>query len=204
MDVAELSLVTTQVYVHVGMPKCASSSVQAHFHKHYGHYHRQGLLYPRTACQKADYRSHRPLLDADHADVRKPMRTRMSEEALFHILHARKHHGLDKVRPRREILARVFDDRSSFHSPLFRISPELQQRINTAAAQDRRYLDQHSSNSFARMLTLGSAQTAPDDGPVDPSAEALAVIDRIITATDITDDEADQIAKDMLPQRMTG
>ncbi len=51
----------TQVLLHIGMPKCASSSLQAHFWHNHEHYRRQGLLYPRTACETTGYRSHRPL-----------------------------------------------------------------------------------------------------------------------------------------------
>ncbi len=54
----------TTVHLHIGMPKCASSSLQAHFWGNYDFYRQQGVLYPRTACEEGGYRSHRPLHDA--------------------------------------------------------------------------------------------------------------------------------------------
>lgn len=51
----------TKVVLHVGMPKCASSSIQAHFADHYQTYCGQGLLYPKTGRETKGYRSHRPL-----------------------------------------------------------------------------------------------------------------------------------------------
>lgn len=342
--------VRTRVYLHLGMPKCASTSVQAHFYRRYQHYRRQRLLYPRTCCQTKGYRSHRPLLDApqdnlpdlirqiaaeaaengcnnilisseefinsrwdragsatvvdelnrqfgtenvtliyllrehqsfaestyaqfikggmfrinerqlfrqsdiglggyadlfrethgfeffcyseffrrfsggqagnatefisihsedlDGRDIvtalcerigvrQKPevgsRNARMSEEALFHILHARKRHGLAKVRPRRDILAKVFERDPSFASPLFRLSSDLLQRIRATATRDGAYLAQHSANRFDRLLSTADRQMGNLSGPVEPSENALATIDRIVTAEEITLDDALQL-----------
>lgn len=51
----------TKVFLHVGMPKCASTSLQAHFYQNYDAYRDLGLLYPRVGCESYGYKSHRPL-----------------------------------------------------------------------------------------------------------------------------------------------
>lgn len=334
---------TTKIYVHVGMPKCASTSVQGHFFDGYAHYHQQGLLYPRTACEMGGYRSHRPLLDAptdempalieeiaqeaeqhscdrilisseefihsrydheqpltliellnqrfgtqnvtliyllrDHVsfmestyaqyikggmfrisdhrlfaqdrfdlegfadqfqrthgfeifsysdfftrfegrkagnkieyfsihrednqgkDVIETLcdfigvpkieesqrkNSRMSEQALFHILHARKRHGLRNVRPRRSILARLFSDDDTFRSPLFRMTPALHQRIEAAAVTDRDFLTEHSPRKFDKMLQVSDRDFSSVDGPVTPSAAVLELLDYIVTSDEMT------------------
>lgn len=53
----------TTVYLHVGMPKCASSSLQAFFHHNDSQHRALGLCYPRTCRQPTGYFSHRPLHD---------------------------------------------------------------------------------------------------------------------------------------------
>lgn len=59
----------TTVHLHIGMPKCASSSLQAHFWGNYDFYRQQGVLYPRTGCEEGGYRSHRPLHDAPLGEI---------------------------------------------------------------------------------------------------------------------------------------
>ncbi|NVO28941.1 hypothetical protein HJ526_16035 [Donghicola sp. C2-DW-16] len=58
----------TKVILHVGMPKCASSSIQAHFADHYDAYVSLGLLYPAAGRETTGYRSHRPLHHASIAE----------------------------------------------------------------------------------------------------------------------------------------
>lgn len=70
----------TKVILHVGMPKCASSSIQAHFADHYQAYCGHGLLYPKTGRETKGYRSHRPLHHAS-AEEFPEFLERIAEEA---------------------------------------------------------------------------------------------------------------------------
>ncbi len=54
-----------QVTIHVGMPKCASSTVQAHFADNDELYQSKGLLYPTRHRLKNGYRHHNPLFEPD-------------------------------------------------------------------------------------------------------------------------------------------
>lgn len=49
------------VYLHVGMPKCASSTLQSFFHCNDTLHRSEGLCYPLSYREKAGYFSHRPL-----------------------------------------------------------------------------------------------------------------------------------------------
>lgn len=51
-----------QIMFHIGLPKCASSTLQAHFADNDAFYRRQGLLYPASHRMPKGYRSHKPLL----------------------------------------------------------------------------------------------------------------------------------------------
>ena len=51
----------TTVYLHVGMPKCASSSLQSFMHRNDELHRSEGLCYPRSYREKSGYFSHRPL-----------------------------------------------------------------------------------------------------------------------------------------------
>lgn len=62
-----------KVVFHIGMPKCASTTIQAHFADHDRHYAEHGLLYPKSHRLEDGYRHHEPLFDpslteADAAD----------------------------------------------------------------------------------------------------------------------------------------
>lgn len=52
----------TQVYLHVGMPKCASSTVQGYFHKFDRRNLKSGFLYPLTGRSERGYFSHAPIV----------------------------------------------------------------------------------------------------------------------------------------------
>ncbi|WP_139792926.1 hypothetical protein [Pseudophaeobacter leonis] len=54
-----------QVTIHIGMPKCASSTVQAHFADNDELYQSKGLLYPTRHRLKNGYRHHNPLFEPD-------------------------------------------------------------------------------------------------------------------------------------------
>lgn len=54
----------TNIWVHIGLPKCGSTSVQRHFAKHDSHYLDQGLCYPVAWRSERGYRSHRPIAQA--------------------------------------------------------------------------------------------------------------------------------------------
>ena len=53
-----------QVWVHVGLPKCGSTTIQRYFSEHAGAFRTQGLCYPETGQSKGGYRSHEPLARA--------------------------------------------------------------------------------------------------------------------------------------------
>lgn len=57
------------VYLHVGMPKCASSSLQAFFHHNDEQHRKLGLCYPRASREEKGYFSHRPLHDTPVEEV---------------------------------------------------------------------------------------------------------------------------------------
>jgi len=50
-----------KVYLHVGMPKCASSSLQSFFKNNYQNNCLNGLCYPASFRETTGYHSHRPL-----------------------------------------------------------------------------------------------------------------------------------------------
>ncbi|MBU2956262.1 hypothetical protein Q4511_03305 [Paracoccus sp. 1_MG-2023] len=59
----------TTVYLHVGMPKCASSALQSFLHRNDKLHRSEGLLYPTTCRENSGYFSHRPLHQLEPADV---------------------------------------------------------------------------------------------------------------------------------------
>jgi hypothetical protein len=59
----------TTVYLHVGMPKCASSALQSFLHKNDASHRAEGLLYPIAIRETSGYFSHRPLHRLKHEDV---------------------------------------------------------------------------------------------------------------------------------------
>jgi hypothetical protein len=52
------------VWVHVGLPKCGSTTVQRYFSAHAEAFRAQGLCYPETGRSKGGYRSHEPIARA--------------------------------------------------------------------------------------------------------------------------------------------
>lgn len=80
-------IAVTKVFLHVGMPKCASSSIQAHFADYYEEYCDLGLLYPKAGRETTGYRSHRPLHHATVEDFPKIL-TDISEEASLRNCHS--------------------------------------------------------------------------------------------------------------------
>jgi len=60
----------TQVFLHVGMPKCASSTIQGYFHKFDRRNLKSGFLYPRTGRSERGYFSHAPIVRMTSDDLR--------------------------------------------------------------------------------------------------------------------------------------
>lgn len=59
----------TTVYLHVGMPKCASSALQSLLHKNDALHRTEGLCYPVTYRETGGYFSHRPLHQLQEDEV---------------------------------------------------------------------------------------------------------------------------------------
>lgn len=59
----------TTVYLHVGMPKCASSALQSFLHRNDALHRSEGLCYPTTCREDSGYFSHRPLHKLQPAEV---------------------------------------------------------------------------------------------------------------------------------------
>lgn len=59
----------TTVYLHVGMPKCASSALQSLLHRNDALHRSEGLCYPRAFREDSGYFSHRPLHRLEPAEV---------------------------------------------------------------------------------------------------------------------------------------
>lgn len=70
----------TRVVFHIGLPKCGSTTIQAHFADYDTAYRAQGLVYPVKARSPDGYRSHVPLLHMPPADLRSRIRA-IAEEA---------------------------------------------------------------------------------------------------------------------------
>lgn len=60
---------TVTVWVHVGMPKCGSTTIQRHFSAHAEAFRAQGLCYPETGRSKGGYRSHEPIARANPSQL---------------------------------------------------------------------------------------------------------------------------------------
>lgn len=58
-----------RIWLHIGLPKCGSTSIQGYFADHDAHYLRHGLCYPKTGRSTSGYRSHHPLAGTDIADL---------------------------------------------------------------------------------------------------------------------------------------
>ena len=52
----------TTVYLHVGMPKCASSTIQGYFHTHDKRNAKSGFVYPRAGRSTGGYHNHEPIV----------------------------------------------------------------------------------------------------------------------------------------------
>ena len=52
----------TETWLHVGMPKCGSTTLQRHFAEHEAAHLEHGVLYPETGRAPDGYRCHRPLM----------------------------------------------------------------------------------------------------------------------------------------------
>lgn len=59
-----------RVILHIGYPKCASSSIQAFFADHDRLHRQHGLCYPAAGRLRVGYRSHEPLFRPDLSDAR--------------------------------------------------------------------------------------------------------------------------------------
>lgn len=64
----------TTVFLHIGMPKCASTSVQGFFHRNDELHRKHGTCYPRSYREKSGYFSHRPLHHPEIEDIDQAVR----------------------------------------------------------------------------------------------------------------------------------
>ena len=53
-----------ETWLHVGLPKCGSTTLQRHFARHEAAHLEHGLLYPEAGRSQVGYRAHRPLCHA--------------------------------------------------------------------------------------------------------------------------------------------
>jgi len=70
----------TTVYLHIGMPKCASSALQSFMHKNDNLHRTEGLCYPISSRENSGYFSHRPLHKISTAEVPAAIR-KIADEA---------------------------------------------------------------------------------------------------------------------------
>lgn len=73
----------TTVYLHVGMPKCASSALQSFFHQNDERHRAEGLYYPVAIRETSGYFSHRPLHNLEQNNVSAAISS-IAEEAKSH------------------------------------------------------------------------------------------------------------------------
>jgi hypothetical protein len=59
----------TTVYLHVGMPKCASSTVQGYFNKNDARNRKAGFVYPVAGRSTSGYFNHEPIVHMDKDEV---------------------------------------------------------------------------------------------------------------------------------------
>lgn len=52
-----------RIVFHIGLPKCASSTIQGHFADNDAHYRSNGVLYPRAHRLQKGYQHHNPLVE---------------------------------------------------------------------------------------------------------------------------------------------
>ena len=76
----------TTVFLHIGMPKCASTSVQNFFHRNDEIHRRNGTCYPRLYREESGYFSHRPLHDLS-VDAFEAAVNDIRREAIEHNCH---------------------------------------------------------------------------------------------------------------------
>jgi len=68
-----------RVWVHIGLPKCGSTSIQRYFAEHYDHYMRYGLCYPKAHRSLGGHHSHLPIARANSSDLPKIVQDISSE-----------------------------------------------------------------------------------------------------------------------------
>lgn len=71
---------TPRVWLHVGLPKCGSTTIQRHFAQRAAVYARAGLCYPTAHRATRGYQSHRPLADLGPRALPRAI-ARIAEEA---------------------------------------------------------------------------------------------------------------------------
>ncbi len=60
---------TPRVLMHIGLPKCGSTTIQRHFAAHAPRYRKMGVVYPKLLRDEAGYRSHRPFSTLAREDI---------------------------------------------------------------------------------------------------------------------------------------
>ncbi|MCB1358278.1 MAG: hypothetical protein KDK53_17915 [Maritimibacter sp.] len=70
----------TTVYLHVGMPKCASSTVQGYFNKNDNRNRKAGFVYPVAGRSTGGYFNHEPIVHMDKDEIAQLVAT-VKEEA---------------------------------------------------------------------------------------------------------------------------
>lgn len=104
----------------------------------------------------------------------------LSQHELFCLLHARRRHGFDKVKPKRKFLLKGMIPDQTFTSPLFHIDAALAERIKAAADADRQFFE----SRFQVHINPPPAFTpdaAQSEGPIAPAANMVEFIDKIMS-----------------------
>lgn len=70
----------TTVYLHVGMPKCASSTIQSYFNKFDERNREAGFVYPVAGRSEGGYFNHEPIVHMDETQIA-DLVVKMKEEA---------------------------------------------------------------------------------------------------------------------------
>ena len=59
----------TTVYLHVGMPKCASSTIQGYFHRYDNRNRGAGFVYPKAGRSTGGYFNHEPIVHLNPEEI---------------------------------------------------------------------------------------------------------------------------------------
>ena len=121
--------------------------------------------------------------------------TRYSETALALLHHARRVHGLDRTRERRDMIAALFPPGKRAFSRLLHVSGRLFDRIAEAAERDRRYFLRHTSEPCAALFAIPESFAGRRDRPEDLRLPrwGTELVDRIMQPDRISFAEAKRI-----------